>query len=1339
MPAHMFNPVSTYRVQFHKDFTFKNFEAIIPYLHSLGVSTIYASPILEAIPGSMHGYDTVNPGRINPEIGTLQELKAISKKLKKLGMHWVQDIVPNHMAFHPANPWLMDVLEKGMQSRYAEFFDINWTGDKELPLMVPFLGCTLEEAIENDELKLVDKEGKLYLDYLGTAWPVNNKITDPAMPVHEVVSLQYYRLCHWEETNKRINFRRFFTVNSLICLNMQYPETFAAYHKLIGTLLKQGIFQGLRVDHIDGLYDPEGYLEQLRALAGPEIYIVIEKILEEGEQIPLPWPVQGNTGYDFLAQVNNLFTVSSTRKELTRFYEQLTGDDVAVGKQITEKKFAILEDYMGGELNNLCELFMELGLAEEEEIRALASGSLKSAIAAFLVHCPVYRYYGSGMPLEGRDREGIEHLLKKIAAISGLAPAAELLEKVMLQKPGGVDQAYTARAADFYLRCMQFSGPLMAKGVEDTLMYTYNRFIGHNDVGDHPDAFGISKSDFHEEMLNRQRLWPLSLNGTATHDTKRGEDVRARLNVISNLPDEWIRAVADWRILNASLPDVPDANDEYFVYQTLLGTYPMPGVDEEDYLPRLQAYLEKALREGKTNSSWADPDLAYEETIKNFAAALLRKDTLFWEKFSALHEKVADFGIVNSLSQLLLKFTCPGIPDVYQGTELWDLSMVDPDNRRPVDYELRNSFIEEREAGEGIRQLWSARYNGKIKLWLQRNLLLHRKLDTDLFTTGDYLPLSVKGRYAKHVFAFARRYQERWIIVAVPLDMAGLSRKRGDEGIFTDWRDTRIVLPAEAPVRWTSLLTEEKGKVDEGILEVAVIFKEFPLAFLQMKQGVNERGAGVLMHITSLPSAYGIGDFGVEAERFIDFLSKSRQKYWQLLPLNPIGPEQAYSPYSSISGMAGNVLLISPDLLADEGLLEKQELKKHRVPARAELDFERAVVLKNELLDLAYENFIAGKHVGLANDFMLFCKQEGDWLVDFALYVVLKEHHDRLPWYEWEDRFKRRNAEELAQFAEEHAGRLDKVKWQQFIFFRQWGRLKSIAHVKGVVLYGDLPFYVGHDSADVWSDPEIFSVDADGHLVGVAGVPPDYFNAEGQLWGMPVYRWEVLEATGYKWWLKRIRKNMELYDLLRLDHFRAFYDYWEVPADAANAVKGEWKLGPGAAFFTLLQQEYPDLPFIAEDLGKISAEVYLLRDTFNLPGMKVLQFGFGEDIANSEHVPHSYASANFVVYTGTHDNNTSLGWLEKDSLKGDRQRLEDYAGLSVNRKNVHLVMGRLAYAAIAKIVILPVQDILGLDDKSRMNTPATVEGNWRWRLKAGQLGIMEEIRLKLWTEIFGRV
>lgn len=1330
----MLNPVSTYRIQFHKDFTFKDFDQIIPYLSQLGVKTIYASPILEAAPGSMHGYDTVNPHQVNPEIGTIEELKALSAKLKGQGMQWIQDIVPNHMSFHPNNIWLMDVLEKGAASQYARYFDINWSGAADLPLMVPFLGSTLEEAIAKNELELVKNGDKIFLKYFETVWPVNAKVTSIDMPLQEALGLQYYRPCHFKETNQHINYRRFFTVNSLICLNIQHQETFDNYHLLIKELLNDNIFDGLRVDHIDGLYDPEGYLRQLRKLAGNDTYIIIEKILEEGEEIPLSWPVEGNTGYDFLARINNLFTYKKAEEKFTQFYDQLTGDHKKVSTEITKKKAAILQDYMAGELDNLLELFLQLQLASKEEIDALKPGTLKEAIGQLLIHCPVYRFYGNELPLTGENYSGLKKLLGQIADNKTLQKAVLLLENVFLEEPLKGEKDFNTRAAVFYLRCMQFSGPLMAKGVEDTLMYTYNRFTGHNEVGDAPDAFGASKKVIHNWMLIRQNERPFSMNATATHDTKRGEDMRARLNVLPDLFKEWKHAVTEWKVFNAELTAEVDPNDEYFIYQTLIGSYPMPGTPEGNYGVRLQEYLEKALREGKMNSSWEEPDMAYEEVVQDFALRLLDPTADFWKSFTAMHKKVADFGVINSLGQLMLKHIGPGVPDVYQGTELWDLSLVDPDNRRPVDYGQREKWLNElRNTATFLPELWEERFGGKIKLLMQHKLLQLRQNNAGLFADGAYIPLKVKGKYADAIFAFARRKGKEWVIAAIPLNLSRLVKGKIKNIFKLDWEDTEIVLPAAAPKEWYNLLTGISGKKKK--LWIKDVFIDFPMALLTLEEKEKNRFAGILLHITSLPSPFGIGDLGTEAKDFIGFLSRAGQKYWQLLPLNPISGEQAFSPYSAVSAIAGNTLLISPHLLAKDGLLSAKKLKKqHLLPAK-KLDFKAVTELKSDLLAEAYYNFKNLPGIRIETDFNTFCEKEAGWLDDFALYSVLKDEHESLPWYEWEPAYRHRETAALDSFAAQHTDDLLFIKWQQFIFFRQWAALKSYAGIHGVQFYGDLPFYLSYDSVEVWSKRGMFSVNIDGKITGIAGVPPDYFNADGQLWGMPVFNWDLMKESNYQWWMERIAKNMELYDLLRLDHFRAFADYWEVPAGESTAINGKWKTGPGMQFMQTLGEHFPDFPFIAEDLGNINADVYQLRDTYKLAGMKVLQFGFDY---GSEHTPYRFDSNNFAVYTGTHDNNTTLGWYEEESTSEERKYLSQYAGKKVTSKNVAGVMNRMAYASVARIAVLPMQDVLGLDGQSRMNKPASIENNWAWRLTA-QPSVATETYLRKLARVFGRL
>ena len=886
---------------------------------------------------------------------------------------------------------------------------------------------------------------------------------------------------------------------------------------------------------------------------------------------------------------------------------------------------------------------------------------------------------------------------------------------------------------------MQFSGPLMAKGVEDTLMYTYNRFIGHNEVGDAPDAFGVSEKVFHEQMNVRQENWSLSLNGTSTHDTKRGEDVRARLNILTDLPKEWIAKVKEWRRTNAGISGGIDPNDEYFIYQTLVGSYPMPGMPEDNYKERLQAYLEKALREGKVNSDWAEPDTVYEQMIKDFVEELLKKPSDFWESFIPFFRRIADFGILNSLSQLLLKFTCPGVPDVYQGTELWDLSLVDPDNRRPVDYKLRNEWLTEiKEEADQRKNYWEERYNGKIKLSLLLKLKQEISMQSQFSKQAAYIPLKIKGKHAGHLLAFARKAEKKWLLTVIPLHLIQLAEEKELDLTAFDWKDTFIKVPFAGSFHYKNFLSGETGILNEQLLCVADVFDQLPLGLMSFEWREQVRGAGVLMPVTSLPSPYGIGDLGPEAEKFIDFLFHAGQKYWQLLPLNPIGADQAFSPYSSVSAMAGNSLLISPDVLVKYGLLEDEEVKKHRLPVKEELDYQKAAVLKGKLLNKAYENFNSKEGASLSGLFDAFCTQESKWLDDFALFTVLKEQHKDAPWYKWDLPYRNHVEAALLEFAGLHAERLRKVKWKQFIFFKQWLELKTYSAVAGVKLYGDLPFYVGYDSADVWSNRELFSLDKEGNLIGVAGVPPDYFNADGQLWGMPVYQWDKLKDHQYEWWMDRIRKNMKMYDLLRLDHFRAFADYWEVPAGEVTAIHGTWKAGPGADFFDVLKEAFPDLPFIAEDLGEINDDVYQLRDEFNLAGMKVLQFAFGKDIGNSDYIPHNFKTDNFIVYTGTHDNNTSVGWYEKEAKQTERKNLKLYAGKEVKKKNVHLILSKIAYASVAKIVILPLQDIIGLSGSSRINEPGSIKGNWTWRMKE-QPGKSTEKRLRSMVKLYGRI
>jgi malto-oligosyltrehalose synthase/4-alpha-glucanotransferase len=1345
----MHNPTSTYRIQFHKEFTFSNFKDAIPYLHKLGVKTIYASPILEASPGSMHGYDTVNPLRINPEIGDEAQLLEISGMLKSIDMQWIQDIVPNHMAFHEKNLWLMDVLEKGPDSEYYDYFDINWSGDKTEPIMTPFLGKDLEEAIQSAEIQVVQDGKKFMLDYFGTRYPLRsesqkqlaqedleafNKNTSGLL---QLANSQHYRLCNWKETDRKINYRRFFTVNSLICLNIHHKEVFRAYHKYILTLLAKDVFQGLRVDHIDGLFDPTAYLNMLREAAGEDTYIVIEKILEEGEHMPADWPIEGATGYEFLATVNNVLTNPAAEGTFSDFYHELTDTKDSITDQIYQKKRAILKDHMAGELNNLVQLFQNLELVPADQLSAADLPVFREALGELLVHCPVYRYYGESLPLSTTEESQLKDLLKSVET-EARHPALKILKEVWIKAPRNEDAAYNERAALFYKRFMQFSGPLMAKGVEDTLMYTYNRFIGKNEVGDSPDGFGKTPEAFHEQMQERQQLWPMALNGTSTHDTKRGEDARARLHVLTDLHEEWLEHVKQWQPLNAELKSEykPDENDEYFIYQTIIATHPMPGEKDETYLPRMEAYLEKAFREAKRHTGWAEPAEDYEAASKAFATQLLAANSPFQQHFASFHKKVSDFGILNSLAQVLLKFTCPGLPDVYQGTELWDFSFVDPDNRRPVDYTQRAAWLSAFAPETSLNTLWEDRYTGRIKLWLEHALLAARQQVS--FTEASYIPLSVKGHYKDNILAFARRHGGVWMVTVVPLHIASLCAAEGVDALEIDWKNTRVSLPDEAPESWLNILDQQKG-VHQGALPVSEIFGNFPLGVVKLQQPETNRGSGILMHITSLPSAFGIGDLGPQALSFIDALSRSNQKYWQLLPLNPVTADQSYSPYSSTSSMAGNELLISPLLLAADGLLTEEELKGFICGGGTKtVDYQQASENKSAIYDVAYASFKSGKFQRLSRQFLQFCKEESDWLDDFVLFTALRSEHNDRSWNEWPKEFRLRDEATLNSYRHAHKETLNKAKWLQFIFFKQWNNLRKYARQHQIQLFGDLPFYVSYDSADVWANPHLFKLDEEGNKDLVAGVPPDYFNEEGQLWGMPIYNWDVMAEDNYDWWQRRLKKNLELYDFLRLDHFRAFSSYWEVPAAEKNAINGAWVTGPGLAFFEAIEHALGKLPFVAEDLGDVDDEVYILRDQLQMPGMKVLQFAFGADMPFSIHIPHQYSTDNCVVYTGTHDNNTTKGWYKSESSKIDRQNMNDYVGSTITKNNVSFQLMRLAFASTARMAIIPIQDVLGLGNAARMNLPSSTENNWKWTMKEGAFSAHHEIQLRLLTRLFGR-
>lgn len=1385
-------PNTTYRIQFHQGFTLENFRGIIPYLQKLGVATVYASPIFSAVPGSTHGYDGVNPNEVNPEIGTVEELKQIVASLKADGITWLQDIVPNHMAFHPKNVWLFDFLEKGPLSRYAGFFDQSVSsGVYQGKIMLPILGEALEDAIAENKITMELEGGRLMLAYgdqqfpaspesyltfldtagddrpslriladeirnvmaaeepvqLTTAWSEIlmqlKSLTDDSMTAdwmtHRLeelmgdrdvfqtfLSRQHYVFAHWQDTNSDINFRRFFTVNGLIGLNIHRPEVFSAFHELIGELSAEGLLCGLRVDHVDGLYEPTRYLQELRALVGDHAYLLVEKILVGEERLPAEWPIQGTTGYDFLGAVNNLFTNRAAARQFTDFYEGLTGDSRSPGRHLLAKKRFILLEHMGGELDNLCRLLTEL--APQAEVGRLGVDTLRNAIAAFLIHCPVYRFYGQQMPLAGEELKKVDEVL-----VSARRAHPELEEGFALFRNllTSEDEALQPGALDFYLRCMQLTGPLMAKGGEDTLMYTYDRFIGHNDVGDAVENFGLSVTDFHEWIAERQAAWPLTMNTTSTHDTKRGEDVRARLNVLTDLAPEWFALVRMWKRQNEPLRrelGAPDENDEYLIYQVLIGSMPFGGPDADDYPERLADYLSKALREGKINSDWAEPNEAYEKGVIDFVQHLLHDET-FLQSFLPFYRKVADFGIRNSLGQLTVKMMAPGVPDLYQGCELWDFSLVDPDNRRPVNYADRADKLEV-VAKSDWERLWKERDNGNVKLWLTQGLLKLRSEHPAMFSEGEYIALKTDGQFKDKILAFLRKYRNDVLLVVVPVSMADIS----DMAEQADWGDTVVILPVGMAESWTCALTGQGIKSGERC-PVNDILNRGPVGIYHGIRETN-RAAGLLLHVSSLPSRFGIGDLGPEAFRFADFLHGAGQKVWQMLPLNPIDKAHGYSPYSALSAFAGNPLLISPELLAGEKWLDPTDFPDVDTDDSWQVRYPDVTALKSGLLRKAWLRFQADQ--AAQTDFDAFCSEQSGWLTDYALYMAIRGSRDHAPWTSWPEELRNRDESAISRARQEYADEIRYHQWLQYVFFRQWDGLKHYCHFRNIHLMGDLPFYVSYDSADVWLNPALFKLDESGGLTGVAGVPPDAFSETGQLWGTPVYDWQVSEESGHAWWIERLRQNTEMFDFVRLDHFRAFYDFWEVPGTEQSAENGRWEKGPGKAFFDAVEAELGALPFVAEDLGDINAGTRQLRDELKLPGMKVLHFAFGKGAAETDHAPHHH-ERNYVVYAGTHDNNTTVGWFNGELDDEGRRLVSDYVGYPVTEENVAEVFGNLAYASVCDVAIIQVQDLLHLNEQSRMNFPGKSAGNWVWKLRRGQLDKRLESNLLRKTLRYDRI
>ncbi len=889
-----YNPGSTYRLQFNKDFTLPDAEKIIQYLDKTGIKTIYASPVFQAVRGSMHGYDVTNPLRLNEELGEDDDLERLVEKLHARSMGWVQDIVPNHMAYSPENPWIADLLEKGDESDYLEFFDIqlNHPDDKlQGKLMLPFFGKPLEQLIDDHELSIHFDENGFHLQYFENEYPLSKnaypilliptddlKIPDEihdflfdmeklpwdsnkqklyALSVENpdvihhinyclsivntnpeqmkvVLDNLFYRPTYWKETERLINYRRFFTINGLICLNIQNKNVFKMTHELIQKWIKKKQVDGIRVDHIDGLFNPSEYLQRLRELSGETIHITVEKILEKDERIPENWPVEGTTGYDFLGLVNNLLTNPEKGLDFYSYYSDWIQKTDHYQDVFYKKNRFVLYNRFKGELDNLTQECLSIKSVAET---GLNEQNVRDGLAEFLVFCPVYKIYQAPSSFSKSEKQQVNAIIdSSIQANKGFENSLEVLRNLFLLSEIKSEKEIE-RIDTFFRHCMQFTGPLMAKGIEDTAFYSYNPFIGHNEVGDSPGYFGIRTETFHQLMKERQEKNPLTLNATSTHDTKRGEDARARLNVLSDIPEKWKDATRSWRRMNKMHKmfdggkEIPTANDEYFIYQVLCAHSPMDGKIDQLFITRLQDYLVKALREAKVHSSWSDPDENYEKGTLQFIQKIVSPNSEFPQHFRAFMKEIIPHGIINSLTQLILKNTCPGIPDTYQGCERWNLSFVDPDNRNPVDYEELDDDLDELIRGSQsdvlgfTEKLLQRAGNGHIKQWLTYLTLKERKKHENLFLKGSYVPVEVEGKYRKHLIAFCRHFKDDHLLIVLPLNTAALPAD-------CNWEDTWLLLPELKLLEWENVLTKDFFK-NTNKLETSALFARIHFGFLR--------------------------------------------------------------------------------------------------------------------------------------------------------------------------------------------------------------------------------------------------------------------------------------------------------------------------------------------------------------------------------------------------------------------------------------------------------------------------------------------------------------------------
>ncbi len=965
-------PLSTYRVQLSRDFGFDDARRLVSYLQLLGTTDLYASPLTQARPGSTHGYDVTDPTRLNSELGTEGAFQELAAELRSKGMGLLLDIVPNHMAVSSANPWWMDVLEKGPKSAFARCFDIDWSGPTKAlqnKILLPILAQPYGQTLENQELTLSFAEGGFWVNYHGTKLPLilesyvpilyrtvqhlRNKLGTTSLKARQIEDLlgtfkqqigervvtsettpwtalrvdaarqldpdgaesltsqpdsfsryikerlwqlgeseeirrciddslwdfqgrkedstsfdlldgildkQFYWLAFWRLSNEEINYRRFFAINDLIAVRVEDPTVFTLTHALVLRLIKEGSVTGLRIDHIDGLLDPLGYLQQLREQASSEpggeegrrpVYTVVEKILSVDEQLSDEWRIEGTTGYDFLNVVNAVFVDPPGARYLQEIYHRFVGSATPFEDTLFEQKTLVIKTLFAGEIRSLG---LELGrLAEQDRYaRDLPLKELTEALAEVTAYLPTYRTYVRSLEVSTTDRRRIDRTVDQAAHRNpAISPAVfDFLRQVLLlDARAHLSGQQLERRLRFVMRWQQFTGPIMAKGLEDTALYRYNPLVSLNEVGGRLQPPDSPVDEFHSQLRERRKSWPYALNATSTHDTKRSEDVRARIDVLSEMPAEWERRLRLWSRWNEdkrsdSRKLVPDPSEEVLLYQTMLGAWPFDLDEVPSFRARLQAYMVKAGREAKVHTQWAQPDSEQESCLKQFIAAILAPSSRnrFLRDFLRFEKVIARLGAVNSLSQALLKICAPGVPDFYQGSELWDLRLVDPDNRGPVDFEKRSWLLRKLKARESgntrglVSELLRTWKNGSLKLYVTAKALSFRRDRGAVFLEGDYVPLEASGVAKEHICAFARSHEGEWAVAIVPRMVAGLIGF-GEFPVGQNvWGRSAASLPAAAPVEWRNVLTGESLetlRVTKGrTLLLGDVFRSLPVALL---------------------------------------------------------------------------------------------------------------------------------------------------------------------------------------------------------------------------------------------------------------------------------------------------------------------------------------------------------------------------------------------------------------------------------------------------------------------------------------------------------------------------